>query len=442
MSPDYQLFPYQKLGAAALARSTYFLLADEMGLGKSAQAIAACDAINATRIIVLCPAVARANWIREFDRFSTTKRTGVAIFTSKDKPGPGVTVCSYDLLPALRKVEDADVLIADECHYLKNGKAKRTKAAVELAKRAKRAWFLSGTPAPNNVSELWVMLRLFGVYADSFGKFIGEFCHGYESDYGYKITGTKNAPKLRELMRPHMLRRKKEDVMKDLPPINYVDVLVEPTPIDEEIYFVGESMWREHVKEQEESLRQLLVLNNATKAYSTNFANSLEALAPSLVTLRRYTGLSKVKGVAAMIRDELDTGVYNKIVIFAVHRDVIVAMREELKDYGAVMLFGGTPPAKREKAIRDFQNSPACKVFIGNIQAAGTAITLTAAHNVVFIESDWVPGNNAQAAMRCHRIGQTRPVYVRFVAAAGSVDEKVTEVIRRKTRDLTKVFDE
>jgi SWI/SNF-related matrix-associated actin-dependent regulator of chromatin subfamily A-like protein 1 len=105
-------------------------------------------------------------------------------------------------------------------------------------------------------------------------------------------------------------------------------------------------------------------------------------------------------------------------------------------------LYGETPPDKRERHIRCFQNKPKYRVIICNIQAAGTAITLTAAHQVAFAEVSWVPAENAQAAMRVHRIGQTHPVTVRFFGLAGSSDEQVARVLRRKTRDLTAIFDE
>jgi SNF2 family DNA or RNA helicase len=105
-------------------------------------------------------------------------------------------------------------------------------------------------------------------------------------------------------------------------------------------------------------------------------------------------------------------------------------------------LFGGTDPERREKNIKKFIHNPLCRVFIGNIRAAGIAITLTAASEVAFVESSWVPADNAQAAMRVHRIGQTRPVRCRFFGLVNSSDEKVQQVLKRKTRDITKLFDE
>jgi SWI/SNF-related matrix-associated actin-dependent regulator of chromatin subfamily A-like protein 1 len=91
--------------------------------------------------------------------------------------------------------------------------------------------------------------------------------------------------------------------------------------------------------------------------------------------------------------------------------------------------------------FQKFQSDPKCRVFVGQVVAAGTAITLTAAHQVMFVEADWTPANNQQAAMRCHRIGQTKPVTVRFVGMANSIDERIQRVLKQKTRVLTKLFD-
>jgi SNF2 family DNA or RNA helicase len=166
----------------------------------------------------------------------------------------------------------------------------------------------------------------------------------------------------------------------------------------------------------------------------------LEAMAGSMVTLRRYIGMAKLPKVCEILDGELAMNQVDKIVIFAVHKDVIEHTRLKLAKYGAVTLYGGTPPEKRQRNIDRFMKDPKCRVFIGNIVAAGTGITLTSAHEVAFMEADWVPANNAQAAMRCHRIGQDKPVRVRFFSCEGSVDEDVMHTLKRKTAELAKIF--
>jgi SWI/SNF-related matrix-associated actin-dependent regulator 1 of chromatin subfamily A len=145
--------------------------------------------------------------------------------------------------------------------------------------------------------------------------------------------------------------------------------------------------------------------------------------------------------VVQIVKEELDAHAYEKIILFAYHRDVLHFLRDSLVSHGPVLLFGGTPPIKRDQVVRKFQKDSRVRVAVLQVQAAGVAINLTAASEVAFVEASWVPADNAQAVMRAHRIGQTRPVRVRFFNVANSVDEQIHRVLRRKTKDLVSVFD-
>lgn len=450
-----ELFPYQIEGADWLASRYHALLADDMGLGKSAQVATAADIIGANRILIICPAAARVNWQREFDKFSIFSPVFDIVTSKKFEPSHTRSIiCSYDLAPTLITKENIgtfDLLVLDESHFLKSLEAKRTAAILGtegLIRRAKRTWCLSGTPSPNHAGELWTLFYTFGVTQLTHASFIKKYCNGYFGPHGFQITGTKKAmmPELKQLLSKIMLRRTKEEVMKELPEIFYQHVVVDAGFVDIEV----ESSFSHYVfpidrrKELEQILEDesklLMNILEKTKLGATGI-KMLEALAESVSTLRRYTGLQKVQSVADIITRELADFAYDKIVIFAIHRDVIEGLRLKLKQYGAVTCYGGTNPDTKQKNIDSFQNNPKTRVFIGNIQSAGTAITLTAAHNVAFIEQDWVPGNNAQAAMRCHRIGQTKPVTVRFFSLSNSLDERISKVLRRKTEELTEIFD-
>lgn len=441
------LWPYQEEGATWLTTKRGALLADEMRLGKTPQAIVAADMIGARSVLVLCPAVARINWIREFNKFSILSRPAAAIMSSGAPTCPnGVTVCSYDLavrkdvLPRLLAIRP-DVLVCDESHYLKSATTQRTAAVLGksgLVHTARRFWFLSGTPAPNYPSELWPLLHVLGVYPGKYDSFVRRFCTGFHDGREFKVTGGKNEADLRRLMAPIVLRRRMKDVWKDMPELTFTDVVVEPGEVDHETWFPD---WRFNPHRKDDVAKQEAILRAALSgAKGADAFKILEGLAGSTATLRRWTGLAKVEPALELIKAELDAGL-DKIVVFAVHRDVIRALIDGLRDYGAVSLFGGTPTAKRQRNIDRFTTLPKYRVFIGNVQAAGTAIDLSVANNVIFVESDWVPGNNAQAAMRVHHKNQTRPVLVRFLSAAGQMDEAITKALNRKARSLMKLFD-
>jgi SWI/SNF-related matrix-associated actin-dependent regulator 1 of chromatin subfamily A len=450
------LFHYQKLGAEFLASKRLALLADEMGLGKSAQAITACDLVGAKRILVLCPAVARINWLREFQNFSSQERTFVVLESSQDlslqTPDTSV-IASYDLIAKdpTKISGNFDVLILDESHFLKAVDSQRSKAVwgkEGLVRRGRRVWALSGTPAANHAGELWTLLYSFGQTKLTYNDFVERYCSYYVFQRRNQITGTNlnKVNELRAMLAPIILRRRKEDVMQELPPIQYGHVVVPRSPVDFEVqssfmhWYIPrnrELELFEELRRQEKAVRS--VVENSFYTQAT--LDALEAMAKSISTLRMYIGLQKIKAVTELVTEEFKQRKYEKLVIFALHRDVIEGLRLSLHDFGAVTLYGGTPPDERQKRIDRFQRNPKCKVFIGNIKAAGTAITLTAAHHMIFIEQSWSPGDNAQAAMRCHRIGQKNPVFVRFIGLADSLDERLMYLLKKKSRELLDIFD-
>lgn len=460
-----ELFPYQDFGARWLKDKKSALLADDMGIGKSAQAIRAADLVRAQRVLVICPASARVNWYREFEKWSYIPRKWIIVTKRDQKVPEGCSaICSYDLVGQNLKRNDGhvpegasrvwDALIMDESHFMKSFDTKRTVqilGKIGIIHSAIYRWALSGTPAPNHAGELWTILYVFGVTKLTYNQFIEKFCTYYKHpQYGLVVTGTneKKIHELRYLLSGIMLRRRKEDVLKDLPPIFYGDVFVTPGEVDLESHpsFIK---WCEPVDRRREFFDLLIkerkLLEDTVKKLGESgvgIYRALEAMCDSISTLRMYVGMQKVPPAIELVTEELENDHEKKIVIFAIHQKVIDDLRVGLKKFHPVTLYGGTPQEKRQQHVDKFQKEKHCRVFIGNIQAAGTAINLTAAHSVLFVEADWVPGNNAQAAMRCHRIGQKKPVTVRFMSLDGSVDMKVTQALKRKARQISQVLDE
>ena len=372
---------YQLEGAEFLATHRQAFLADEPGIGKTCQAIRACDMVGAVNILVLVPASVRVNWLLEFEKFSPFDRPGVAILDGKTKPAPiGVTVCSYDILQNLKLRKSLlarqwDVIILDEAHRLKTRSAQVTKSVygrkadglTGLVSCARNCWRLSGTPAPNHVDELWTHLHSAGLFPANYVDFVTKFCTGYSSDYGFRITGTKNAVLLKELLQPFLLRRKKLDVLPKLPPIEFEHHLIEPSVVDEELFFAevrmsGNAGLHAELKAQNGRLSAAQAGDNTTEY--------LRSMATSAGTLRRYLGLAKVPGYLAVIRPELKARRYDKLVIGAWHKDVIEWLHRDLKDFGAITLYGGTPADKRQTRLDRFKSNKACRVLICQVKVA------------------------------------------------------------------------
>ena len=411
------LKPHQISGAAWLATKRHALLADEMRVGKTLTALEAARLVGAESIAVVCPAVARFNWARSIrEHLGVEAKVCLSHRTGLD---PGIVITSYDLVDTLDGF-DWDLVIVDESHYLRRCDAARTKRVLGkqgLVHNADLMWFLSGTPAVNNYGEMWQMLYVCGLYAGTYEDFVKEFCISVYTAYGPKIVGSRNHGALAPLLKDLMLRRKLADIAPELPPIEISEYTVDNK------YFEGFS--------------DDPVLQAALNAPDPMAA--LEAAAPQLATLRRLLGLTLVPAAVDLVRSDLD-GNTNKIVLFTYHRDVLTTLCGALKEFNPASISGGGTAASKAAAETRFREDPNCRVFIGQIIAAGTNIDLSAASDAIMVESSWVPGENAQAIMRLQNMNQTNRVSVRFMAMADSLHQTIQRVVMRKTKDLHKLF--
>lgn len=430
------LLPYQEVGASYLARNKKAILGDDMGLGKSAQTVSACDTVAADTVVVVCPASVREVWRREFAKFSIFTPRVEVILGSGDasliKPGQ-VNVLSFEAChkPDIHRAVLAlpgFVLIIDEAHFLKNRKTKRTKSVygdkcdgkTGFASKATHIFPLSGTIMPNHPGDVWTHLKALGAIRSDYWAFVDTYCTGYDNGREYKITGGKNFDQLRRLLDGVMLRRTKSQVQKELPAIFYHDL---PLPI---------------------SASELKALRTHSLGVEPGNETDIEkALArpQNFSVLRRKTGLAKVAPSVDIVDVWFESGL-KKLVVFAIHRDVIDALQSAFKarGYCPVVIAGDTPAQQRQQAVDRFQTDESVRVFIGQVQAAGTGITLTAASTVLFVETSWVPAENAQAAKRCDRIGQKETVDVYFGSIPGTIDETVQRVLRRKSTTIGKAL--
>lgn len=424
------LYPYQVRGITHLKASKMPMLGDEPGLGKSVQAMRAAEELGATNVLVLAPAIGRVSWQQQYREWN---------------PGFLMTVFSYDAVgnenhPGARSFIRGtafDVAILDEAHFLKNPAANRTKAVYGsktnnrgVVGHIPHVMRLSGTFAPNHYGELWPHLHASGMVNDTYQQFIDTYCEQADTGFGPKIVGSKNADRLRAILAGVYLGRRKVDVMVDMPPLSFVT---------EPLATFGAS-----TKNLFGALDMLETLHsqNAALAGSSNVAFEMllqQGDTFSVSTARRELGLAKVPAVVEWLKAVNP----RKTVLFAHHREVIQRLQQALSIDGfpAVSIHGQTPHKDRVKAVEDFQTNPDVRVFVGQITAAGTAITLTAANEVAIVEPSWTPGENYQAACRVHRIGVRDGVVCRFLCVPGTLDEAIARASRRKAEDIAELFD-
>ena len=409
-----------------------------MGLGKTISVAVAAEELKSKKIAVVAPSVALWNWQRELRKWAGIDAAVLdSTRAARTTPQADCLIAPHSLLrsePVRERLADVDVLVGDEAHCFKTPTAARTRKFYGLAATADRTWLLTGTPMPNNASELWTMLHyLHDNFPERFRTFRERYCELRPSNFGdgWKVVGNKNARELRERMDGFMLRRKKTDVL-DLPPKRVEVVTVQPTEMPPGLV------------ELEQKLRRRAVTADNVRAHDEVLTaetpeEAFQALRDHehLSRFRRLSGLAKVEPAVEMARIELAHG--DCLVLFAQHTEVIDQLAGGLAAYSPVVVDGRTSPADRQRAVDAFQSGQA-HVFIGQIQAAGTAITLTRATEALFVETSYTPGDNAQCADRIYRIGQTKPVRVRMLALAHSIDEIVTEVLQRKASMISELM--
>jgi SWI/SNF-related matrix-associated actin-dependent regulator 1 of chromatin subfamily A len=433
------LLPYQKEGAAWLMKGERVGLFDVPGLGKTAQAIAALDHLRIRRALVICPASVRGVWPGEFKKFAALPRKILRAATIHDvniwkRDKADVLLVSYEQANNWREHLEGDIIpavILDEAHMTKNHSAKRTKAILGnrcdgvsgIARWGARVWFLTGTPMANDPSDLWTWMRFCGATDLPLAAFTVRYFNCKPGAFNMSYSPRKEmVDDLKQRIRQFSIRRTKEQAGVNLPPVWLTTQTVE-----------GDT------SEIRQLLREVPGLDSTiVSAVERGGLSFLDA--QHIGTLRRLVGTAKAPAYAAQLLEELETH-DDKVVVIGIHRDVLDILAAALTKHGIgfVRLDGHTPAADREGIVAKFQTDPDVRVFLGNIKAAGTGLTLTSAFKLDMLEWSWAPADNSQALMRVHRIGQEKEVHARFISLGNSVDERVSAVVARKTAAIAAI---
>lgn len=427
------MYEFQDIGVSFLRTHKSALLADEPGLGKTIQAIRAVNELCAKKVLVVCPAVVKLNWERELQKWLNPKLKIQVLNGRKDKilPTSQVVVLNYDLLisPSIfvQLIRSAfSVGIFDESHYLKSRTAKRTKAVLlqgGVASRCVYRWFLTGTPVLNRPVELYPVLKacaptdVLAPYL-TFDSFARRFCGAYWDGFQLVATGATHMDELNVRLSKFMLRRLKKDHLKELPDKQYQLIAIPPS----------------------DAKTKALVKREFTFSQGDARKVAVGVGGAELAVMRHELALSKVDTCVEHIKSVLEEK--EKVVVFAYHKGVIAALKNALSIYGTAVITGDTSPMQRQDFIDEFQHNKVVRVFIGQIQAAGIGITLTAASHVIFVETDWVPGVVDQAIDRCHRIGQKDSVMVQFLVIQDSLEEYIVRTMIDKKENIQRIVDQ
>lgn len=443
--------PFQRAGIAYAMQRSGTLLGDDMGLGKTVQVVGFINAETSVwKVLIFCPASLQTNWYKETSKW-LTRPLSIAVADSKGSPAGifDITICSYSIAHVLRRDFETvqwDLIVCDEGHMLKNGDSQRSRAIFGRGAQKKTATsermqaipplssryriVATGTPIPNRIMELWPLLH-----------FIDPIIWNSKAEFQRRYASGNNLAELQRRLRATvMIRRMKKDVLKELPPKRRQVIEFPPDSATDAIA----AELQEYEKRQQQ-LNSLKIAAELAKASDDPAEYTRAVLALREHAIYAFTEISRVRHLTALrklpyvidhIQSCLESG---KVICFAHHSDVLGAIAKAFPHCAVVT--GATPPLRRSDEADRFQKDPRCKLFVGQLQAAGVGFTLTAADTVIFAELDWVPGVITQAEDRAARIGQTNSVLAQHLVLEGSLDAKMARIVIEKQELIEAALD-
>nr|DAH45543.1 MAG TPA: Chromatin remodeling complex ATPase [Caudoviricetes sp.] len=435
-----------------------FLLCDDQGLGKTKQIIdfVGClektDTIN--KVLIVCGVNSlKYNWQYEIGVHSDEKGwvLGTRFRKTTGKTYEGSTKdklddlgnlpdCRYIItnieslragakkisktkyhFPIAEKLQELckngtiSVIAFDECHKSKDPTSLQSRAMLLLSASYMSA--MSGTPLMNNPLDLYFPIHWLGYEQHSLYQFKQHYCT-FGGWGGSQVVGYKNLEEIRALMEKIMIRRLKSEVL-DLPEkirkIEYVDMTPKQNQIYKEVYN-GVMSDLQKIKFSNNPLSMMIRLRQAT-GWTGIISNTIQESA-------------KMERMIELVQEIVVSG--QKAIIFSNWESITEVAKEKLKSYNPAYITGATKADERMKEVDRFQTDDKCRVIIGTIGAMGTGLTLTAAQNVIFLDSPWNMALKAQAEDRAHRIGTKGTVNIITLVCKNTIDERIEELVEKK----------
>jgi hypothetical protein len=429
-----ELHTYQKTGFRWMMQLAEWgvggCLADDMGLGKTIQALAVLLArAKQGPAMVVAPASVCRNWLRETEKFTPGLRP--LLFGMGDRQemltqlkAGDLLIASYGLMQseidALKDIS-FNMLILDEAQAIKNSTTKRFKAVLQIQATFRMA--LTGTPIENHLGELWSLFAFINPGLLGSKK-------SFADRYGRPIQRGEQAAagQLKKLVQPFILRRRKSEVLKELPPKTEIIQTI-TLPEDERAFYEASrrqalDKLSKELDQQQAGTQHLMVLAEITRLRRA-------CCHPRLLDAKSAFPGAKLEAFKEIICD-LREGEH-RVLVFSQFVDYLKIVENWVKKEKIPYQYldGSTPGKKREQAVKAFQQGVG-DLFLISLKAGGTGLNLTAANYVVILDPWWNPAVEDQAADRAHRIGQQQSVTVYRFVTEGTIEEKIVQLHQEK----------
>jgi superfamily II DNA or RNA helicase len=440
-----KLYPYQRQGAIFAAKAGRCLLADDMGLGKTIQAITAVEILAKTagveRVLVVTPAALKHQWKSEVERFtgrSAEVLDGLQPERAKIYQSDSFyKLANYEIIRRdldLIRAWRPDVIILDEAQRIKNWDTTRAKSIKQL--ESDYAIVLSGTPLENRLSELHSIME----FVDRFhlGPLF-KFLHAHEHvDEVGRVIGYKDLGAIKESLAGVLLRRRKSEVLQELPERTdkyfFVDMTKEQRDIHDESGDTVKRLvmkWRRFGFLSEEDQRRLMT----SLQYMRMSCNST-------FLVDKETDFSTKMDECALLLEDVLADPDNKVVIFSqwlgTHAQLIRRLDE--RGMGYAYYHGSLDSKGRKAALDRFKNDPVCPVLLCT-DSGGVGLNLQFASAVVLMDQPWNPAVLEQRIGRVHRLGQQRPVQVYHFVSKGTIEHGMLDTLKFKSSMFAGVLD-
>jgi SWI/SNF-related matrix-associated actin-dependent regulator of chromatin subfamily A-like protein 1 len=438
-----KLLPFQPAAVEFIeSRNGRALVADEVGLGKTVETMAWLQLHKEKiPIIIVTPASLKYNWQEELLGKTSFKKIEMISGNTPYKipKNTEIIIINYDILESwakeLLKLKPK-ILVGDEIHIIRNLKkgkdkntkkqlyVKRSKAFLDLGEKIPHIIGLTGTPIYHRPKEIYNIVNLINpLLFPNHYNFLRTFCGPKNNGFGWTFDGATNTDKLhKKLTETVMIRRTKEEVLKDLP-----EKIITVIPVDI-------SNMNEYIQ-AENNLLDWLEKNRGSEA--ANKAGKAQQLA-AINILKQLAGRGKTDIVIEMAKNIIEQ--QDKIVIFCHHRENVQTLKDEFGD-SFVYLTGETPVKERQEIVNKFQKDKNIKGFVGTTKAGGVGLTLTAACTVLNFEYEWSPMDHDQAGGRVHRISQTRGVNVIYLVAKDTIEVDFIKSLDIKSANISEIID-